>query len=242
MASDPLRTSDLSHPSNEGNPDGLLERGIPSGVARTDDPAQGRTSNNREGSMRKHLATLVLAVFVGVLGFAVSGVAVAAGNETNQLPPGQGECGHGNSMKPCKDDPQPDKGKDCEEHGNNGGVNEDHCAGETTTPDETTPDDTTPTETTPDEETTPQDTVPTETTSTPSTPPSTDASDATSTQVTEAAPSEAVQSTPASVESPQAAPAVKKAAVKNEAAVLESKVEADAPKPSRQAQQAPVTL
>jgi hypothetical protein len=196
--------------------------------------------------MRKHLATLVLAVFVGVLGFAVSGVAVAAGNE-KPAPPGQGECGHGNSQKPCKDDPQPDRGKDCEEHGNHGGVNEDHCAGETTTPDDTTPDETTPDETTPTEttpnETTPQGTVPTETTSTPSTPPSTDASESTSTQVTEAAPSEAAQSTPTSVESPKAAPAVKKkAAVKNEAAVLESKVEADAPKPSRQAQQAPVTL
>jgi hypothetical protein len=190
--------------------------------------------------MRKHLATLVLAVIVGVLGFAVSGVAVAAGNEKNPTPPGQGECGHGNSLKPCKEDPQPDKGKDCEQHGNSGGVNEDHCAGtETTTPDDTTPDDTTPGQTTPDE-TTPQDTVPTETTSTP---PSNDASEATSTQVTEAAPSEPAQSTPTSVESPEAAPAVKnKAAVQNEAAVLDATVEADAPKPSRQAQQAPVTL
>lgn len=193
--------------------------------------------------MKKHLTTLVLAVFVGVLGFAVSGVAVAAGNQNNPSPPGQGECGHGNSMKPCNDDPQLDKGKDCEQHGNSGGVNEDHCAGtETTTPDETTPDETTPTETTPDE-TTPQDTVPTETTSTPSTPPSNDASEAPSTQVTEAAPSEPVQSTPTSVASPQAAPAVKnKAAVQNEAAVLDATDEADAPKPSRQAQQAPVTL
>jgi hypothetical protein len=191
--------------------------------------------------MRKHLATLVLAVFVGVLGFAVSGVAVAAGNEKPPSPPGQGECEHGNSGQECKADPQPDKGKDCEEHGNNGGVNEDHCAGNApTTPDETTPDQTTP-ETTPDE-TTPQETVPTETTTTPSTPPSTDANEAPSTQVTEAAPSEPVQSTPTSVASPQAAPAVKKkAAVKNEAAVLDATVEV-APKPSRQAQQAPVTL
>jgi hypothetical protein len=45
-------------------------------------------------------------------------------------PPGQGECEHGNSQKPCKDDPQPDRGKDCEEHGpKEGGVNEDHCKG-----------------------------------------------------------------------------------------------------------------
>ena len=185
--------------------------------------------------MRKHLTTLVLAVFVGVLGFAVSGVAVAAGNEKPPSPPGQGECEHGNSLKPCKEDPQPDHGKDCEQHGNQGGVNEDHCAGtETTTPTDTTPTETTPTETTPNE-TTPQDTVPADT----STPPSTDASEATSTQVTEAAPSESAQSTPTSVESPQAAPAAtKKAAVKNEAAVLD----ATAPKPNTQAQQAPVTL
>jgi hypothetical protein len=193
--------------------------------------------------MKKHLATLVLAVVVGVLGFAVSGVAVAAGNEKKPSPPGQEECGHGNTSKPCKEDPQPDKGNDCEEHGNHGGVNEDHCAeSETTTPDETTPDETTPTDTTPNE-TTPQDTVPTETTNTPSTPPSTDASNATSTQVTEAAPSEPVQSTPTSVESPQAAPAAKqKAAVQNEAAVLGATVDAAAPKPNRQAQQAPLTF
>jgi hypothetical protein len=190
--------------------------------------------------MKKHLATLVLAVVVGVLGFAVSGVAVAAGNEKKPSPPGQEECGHGNTSKPCKEDPQPDKGNDCEEHGNHGGVNEDHCAeSETTTPDETTPDETTPTDTTPTE-TTPQDTVPTETTSTT---PSTDASNPTSTQVTEAAPSEPVQSTPTSVESPQAAPAAKKkAAVQNEAAVLDATVEAAAPKPNRQAQQAPLTF
>ena len=50
-------------------------------------------------------------------------------------PPGQGECEHGNSQKPCKDDPQPDRGKDCEEHGpKDGGVNEDHCKGDTTPP------------------------------------------------------------------------------------------------------------
>ena len=193
--------------------------------------------------MRKHLTTLVLALLVGVLGFAVSGVAVAAGQEKPATPPGQGECEHGNSAKPCKEDPQPDKGKDCEDHGNHGGVNEDHCAGnEPTIPDETTPDDTTPDDTTPTE-TTPQDTVPTETTSTSSTSPSNDGSEATSTEVTEAAPSEPVESMPASVESPQAAPAVKKkAAVTNEAAVLDATVEAAAPKPNRQAQQAPVTL
>ena len=63
-------------------------------------------------------------------GFVPQGIAAPPENG----PPGQGECGHGNSQKPCKEDPQPDKGKDCEEHGNKGGENEDHCAGETTPP------------------------------------------------------------------------------------------------------------
>ncbi len=36
---------------------------------------------------------------------------------------------HGNSNKPARQDPQPDKGKDCMEHGRWGGVNEDHCDG-----------------------------------------------------------------------------------------------------------------
>jgi hypothetical protein len=45
-------------------------------------------------------------------------------------PPGQGECDHGNSGQDCRPDPQPTHGQDCEEHGNQGGVNEDHCTGE----------------------------------------------------------------------------------------------------------------
>jgi len=123
--------------------------------------------------MKKQLATLALAIVMGVLGFAVSGVAVA-GNGQPPSPPGQDKCEHGNDLKPCKDDPQPTKGKDCQEHGNQGGVNEDHCKGEDTTPTETTPTETTPTETTPTEttptETTPTETTPTETTSTETTP------------------------------------------------------------------------
>ena len=34
---------------------------------------------------------------------------------------------HGATGKPAKDDPNPGKGKDCVQHGNHGGVNEDHC-------------------------------------------------------------------------------------------------------------------
>lgn len=39
-------------------------------------------------------------------------------------------CDHGASNKECREDPQPDKGKDCEQHGKpgvGGGENEDHC-------------------------------------------------------------------------------------------------------------------
>ncbi len=69
--------------------------------------------------MKKQLATFALALLMGVVGFAAAGVAVAA-NEKPPSPPGQGECEHGNSGKPCRDDPQPEKGKDCEEHGHRG--------------------------------------------------------------------------------------------------------------------------
>jgi hypothetical protein len=112
----------------------------------------------------KHFALIVVAAALAILGFAAVGVAAPPEGG----PPGQGECGHGNSQKPCKEDPQPDKGKDCEEHGNQGGVNEDHCKGETQPPTETEP--TTPEETTPTTPTTPEETTPstpTETTSTP---------------------------------------------------------------------------
>jgi hypothetical protein len=57
------------------------------------------------------------------------GTAAASGNGKPGSPPGQGECEHGNSGKPCRDDPQPEHGRDCEHHGNQGGVNEDHCGG-----------------------------------------------------------------------------------------------------------------
>ena len=106
--------------------------------------------------------------------FALGGAAALAGNlDKPSSPPGQGECEHGNSQKPCKDDPQPDRGKDCEEHGNQGGVNEDHCLIQTT-PVETVPDSTTPDPTTP-ELTTPGPTTPESTPSAPTTPAQPDA-------------------------------------------------------------------
>jgi len=83
----------------------------------------------------KRLAIISALVALAALGVFAS-VALA---DKPPSPPGQGPCEHGNSQKPCKDDPQPDKGKDCEEHGpKNGGVNEDHCKGETEPPVTTT--------------------------------------------------------------------------------------------------------
>ena len=54
-----------------------------------------------------------------------SAAAFAATSDKPPAPPGQPNCEHGNSQKPCKDDPQPNHGQDCEEHGNQGGQNED---------------------------------------------------------------------------------------------------------------------
>jgi hypothetical protein len=56
-------------------------------------------------------------------------------------PPGQGECQNGNSDHTCAPDPNPDNGQECQEHGNNGGANENHCLTTTVTvpPTTTTP-------------------------------------------------------------------------------------------------------
>jgi hypothetical protein len=185
--------------------------------------------------MNKHLATLVLAVLMGILGFAVSGVAVAGTADKPPAPPGQGECNHGNADKECKADPQPEHGKDCEAHGNSGGVNEDHCRPQETTPTtptETTP--TTPTETTP---TTPVVTTPTETTPNVTTPQST-----TPTQAPEPSSTESTPSTPTIVGLPPVAPAAKKQAAAKEQVTAVDAASANAPKPTQQAQQAPLTL
>jgi len=103
---------------------------------------------------------LMIAAMTAAFGLGTA-AALAASSDKPPLPPGQDECEHGNSLKPCKEDPQPEHGGDCQEHGNQGGVNEDHCKGEETTPTETVP--TTPTETTP---TTSSETSTTEPTST----------------------------------------------------------------------------
>jgi hypothetical protein len=183
--------------------------------------------------VKKHLVTFALAVLVGVFGFAVSGIAVAS-NGQPPSPPGQGDCEHGNSVQNCKDDPS-ENGKDCEAHGNNGGVNEDHCKGDETTPTETTP--TTPTETTP--------TTPTETTPTGTTPTESNSSTPSGTQETtpaESAPAETTPSDTPSKPSPSivGTPPTAQRAPQAKSAVRG--VNSTAPKPTTKAQKAPFTL
>ena len=61
---------------------------------------------------------------VGVLIILPASIVLAAPPDD---PPGRDPCSHGRTDKECRADPQPDRGKDCEKHGNQGGVNEDHC-------------------------------------------------------------------------------------------------------------------
>lgn len=203
--------------------------------------------------MKKHLLTFVLALVVGVLGFAVSGIATAGDGQ----PPGQGPCSHGETGTQCKDDPS-DNGKDCDEHGNNGGVNEDHCQETDTTPTETTPTETTPTDTTPTEttptETTPTETTPTETTPTGTTPTETTPSGSSTPPATapqETTPVQSSQPPASSPESPKSPPSIvgtppkaqhnlaAKSPAKSAVAGVHAK---SAPKPTRKAQPAPFTL
>ena len=161
---------------------------------------------------------LMIAGMVAAFGLGSAG-AYAATNDKPPAPPGQGECAHGNSQQTCKDDPQPTQGKDCENHGNSGGVNEDHCTSTTTetTPSETTPEDTTPQGTTP-QGTTPETTTPE--TTTPQTPIST-AVPSTPTATSEPAAAEAPAAPEAqeAPKSPQKAVSTHKQATQTEAEV-----------------------
>lgn len=106
--------------------------------------------------MKVRFVLLMLVMLVAGIG-----TAVALAND----PPGRDPCSHGNSNKPCRDDPSPN-GKDCDQHGKQGGVNEDHC---TTTDDTTTTTTTTTVPTTTTQTTTT--TAPTTTTTTTTQPP-----------------------------------------------------------------------
>jgi hypothetical protein len=66
-------------------------------------------------------------------------------SDRSRFDPGD-NCSHGSSDKPCKPDPQPDRGKDCLDHGQARG-NEDHCLDTTETTDTTHTDTTDTTDT-----------------------------------------------------------------------------------------------
>lgn len=106
---------------------------------------------------------LLLVSLIAACGFFAAIAFAGNGN-----PPGRDPCSHGNSGKDCRTDPSTN-GKDCDPHGKNGGVNEDHCKGTTTStvPTTTTAPTTTTTPTTTTAPTTT--TLPTTTGTTPTT-------------------------------------------------------------------------
>lgn len=78
--------------------------------------------------MKRAFFVLVLAA---TFGLGIVAAVAAQPSADNPGSPGD-NCSHGSSNTPCKPDPQPDRGKDCEDHGRARG-NEDHCLDETTT-------------------------------------------------------------------------------------------------------------
>jgi hypothetical protein len=74
------------------------------------------------------------ALVISLIAFGLVTASWVTGASAQQPPepPGQGACSHGNTGKECKPDPSAN-GKDCDLHGQNGGVNEDHCLATTTT-------------------------------------------------------------------------------------------------------------
>lgn len=77
----------------------------------------------------------LLMLFSMVVVFALGGVAAVAADPGPDNPGSPGDvCSHGSAGTPCRDDPQPDRGKDCLDHGKARG-NEDHCLGNATPPD-----------------------------------------------------------------------------------------------------------
>ena len=187
---------------------------------------------------------LVLIVAM-LMAFGLGGAAAfAATADKPPAPPGQPDCEHGNSGAQCKEDPQPNHGAECKEHGKKGGQNEDHCLDETTstetTPGDTTPVDTTPSDTTP-KDTTPQDTTPQETTPTETTPGNDPPSDTKQTDTPSPETPVADTSSPtASVGTDTYKPPVAAQATKAEAEPV-AKVSSAGSKPSTAPQAAPFT-
>jgi hypothetical protein len=73
-----------------------------------------------------------LVISLLALGLVTASWVTGASAQQPPAPPGQGPCSHGNTGKECKPDPS-ENGKDCDPHGQNGGINEDHCLAGTTT-------------------------------------------------------------------------------------------------------------
>ena len=96
--------------------------------------ASGPLGRRKPRDRRKNVPTFFkasLTISMMALGLVAGSWAAGASAEPPPAPPGQGPCSHGNTGKECKPDPSVN-GKDCDLHGNNGGVNEDHCLAATT--------------------------------------------------------------------------------------------------------------
>jgi hypothetical protein len=179
---------------------------------------------------------MMLGAMIAVFGLGTAAALAGTGDQPPS-PPGQPDCEHGNSQKPCKDDPQPDHGNECDEHGNMGGQNEDHCKNETTPTDTTPTDTTTDTDTTPTD-TTPSETLPTETTATETTATQTSATQTTATETPSSPQAEAHVFTPPAQQPAQSKPVSQELAQSQPASVSGAGVVAT---PSKAAQAAPFT-
>jgi cytoskeletal protein RodZ len=129
-------------------------------------------------------AALVISLLA--LGLVAASWVTGASAQQPPEPPGQGPCSHGNTGKECKPDPSAN-GKDCDPHGQNGGVNEDHCLATPTTTDVVTTTDpavTTHEATTTDETTTTNGNATTTTTTTTNGPATTAATEGTTAAAT----------------------------------------------------------
>ena len=172
---------------------------------------------------------IMLGAMIAVFGLGTA-AALAGTSDRPPSPPGQPDCEHGNSQKPCKDDPQPEHGNECDEHGNLGGQNEDHCKNETT------PTDTTPTPTTPTA-TTPADTTPTDTTSGETSSTETTATATTATETPSSPQAEPHVFTPPASQQPAQSQPVSKELAQSQAASVAGAVA----RPSKAPQLAPFT-
>lgn len=75
----------------------------------------------------------LFAITLGLGALSLAAPAMATGDHHEETD----GCDHGATGKECREDPS-DNGKDCEVHGNHGGVNEDHCDSEEPTSTTTT--------------------------------------------------------------------------------------------------------